>query len=65
MRRVAVIGGGMTLFRRRLLETGKELSYLATKMAMEDAEIEKKDIARRFGVTHRQIYRILAKMRKE
>jgi acetyl-CoA C-acetyltransferase len=44
MNRVAVIGGGMTLFRRRLLETGKELSFLATKMAMEDSGIEKKDI---------------------
>ncbi|UCG69493.1 MAG: thiolase domain-containing protein [Thermoplasmata archaeon] len=44
MREVAVIGGGMTLFRRRLLETGKELSYLATKMAMEEAGITKKDI---------------------
>ncbi|UCE37835.1 MAG: thiolase domain-containing protein [Thermoplasmata archaeon] len=44
MREVAVIGGGMTLFRRRLLETGKELSYLATKMAMEEAGIEKQDI---------------------
>ena len=44
MKKVAVIGGGMTLFRRHLLETGKELSYLATKMAMEDAGIEKDDI---------------------
>ena len=44
MKEVAVIGGGMTLFRRRLKETGKELSYLATKMAMEDAGIQKDDI---------------------
>ncbi|MHA2287327.1 MAG: thiolase domain-containing protein, partial [Promethearchaeota archaeon] len=44
MKKVAVIGGGMTLFRRHLLETGKELSFLATKMAMEDAGIEKNDI---------------------
>ena len=44
MRDVAVIGGGMTLFRRRLKETGKELSFLATKMAMEEAGIEKSDI---------------------
>ena len=44
MREVAVLGGGMTLFRRRLLETGKELSYLATKMALEEAGITKKDI---------------------
>jgi acetyl-CoA C-acetyltransferase len=41
---VAVIGAGMTLFRRRLKETGKELSYLAAKMAMEDAGIQKDDI---------------------
>ncbi|TXT65343.1 MAG: Acetyl-CoA acetyltransferase [Promethearchaeota archaeon] len=41
---VAVIGAGMTLFRRRLKETGKELSFLAAKMAMEEAGIEKKNI---------------------
>jgi len=33
--RVAVVGAGMTLFRRRLLETGKELSFEAAKMALE------------------------------
>lgn len=44
MRDVAVIGAGMTIFRRRLEETGKELSFLATKMAMEEAGIERKDI---------------------
>ncbi len=44
MREVAVIGAGMTLFRRRLKETGKELSYLAAKMAMDEAGISKKDI---------------------
>ena len=44
MKEVAVIGGGMTLFRRHLKETGKELSYLATKMAMEDAGIEFNDL---------------------
>ena len=44
MKEVAVIGGGMTLFRRHLKETGKELSFLATKMAMEDAGIQKDDI---------------------
>lgn len=44
MREVAVLGAGMTLFRRHLLETGKELSFLATKMAMEDAGLEKDDI---------------------
>jgi acetyl-CoA C-acetyltransferase len=44
MNDVAVIGAGMTVFRRRLKETGKELSYLATKMALEEAGITKKDI---------------------
>lgn len=44
MKEVAVLGAGMTLFRRHLLETGKELSFLATKMAMEDAGLEKDDI---------------------
>ena len=44
MKEVAVIGAGMTLFRRHLQETGKELSYLATKMAMEDASIQKDEI---------------------
>ncbi|MFX0210155.1 MAG: thiolase domain-containing protein, partial [Candidatus Hodarchaeota archaeon] len=44
MKDVAVIGAGMTLFRRHLKETGKELSYLATKMAMEDTGIQKDDI---------------------
>jgi acetyl-CoA C-acetyltransferase len=44
LKEVAVIGAGMTLFRRHLLETGKELSYLATKMAMEDAGIQKDEI---------------------
>ena len=41
MKEVAVIGAGMTLFRRHLKETGKELSYYATKMAMEEAGIQK------------------------
>ena len=44
MKEVAVIGGGMTLFRRHLKETGKELSYLATKMAMEDSGLQADDI---------------------
>jgi len=42
--RVAVIGAGMTLFRRRLLETGRELSYEASTMALEAAGMERKDI---------------------
>ena len=44
MKEVAVIGAGMTLFRRHLQETGKELYYLATKMAMEDSGIQADDI---------------------
>jgi len=44
MRRVAVIGAGMTLFRRRLKETGKEMSYEASKMALDSAGLELKDM---------------------
>ncbi len=44
MRRVAVIGAGMTLFRRRLLETGRELSFEASKMALDSAGMELKDV---------------------
>jgi acetyl-CoA C-acetyltransferase len=43
-RRVAVIGAGMTLFRRRLLETGRELSNEASRMALESAGMERKDV---------------------
>ena len=43
-RRVAVIGAGMTLFRRRMLETGRELSYEASKMALDSAGLTMKDI---------------------
>jgi acetyl-CoA C-acetyltransferase len=43
-RRVAVIGAGMTLFRRRLLETGRELSYEASNMALGSAGMTMKDI---------------------
>ena len=43
-RKVAVIGAGMTLFRRRLLETGRELSYEASAMALDAAGMERKDI---------------------
>ncbi|MEF8874616.1 MAG: thiolase domain-containing protein [Candidatus Thermoplasmatota archaeon] len=41
---VAVIGGGMTLFRRRLKETGKELSFEAAEQALEEANMTKEDI---------------------
>ncbi|MCJ2555087.1 MAG: thiolase domain-containing protein [Candidatus Thermoplasmatota archaeon] len=37
MRKVAVIGAGMTLFRRRLLETGKEMAFQAAQAALEEA----------------------------
>ncbi len=43
-KRVAVIGAGITLFRRRLKETGKELSYHAANMALETANMTRKDI---------------------
>jgi acetyl-CoA C-acetyltransferase len=42
--RVAVIGAGMTLFRRRLLETGRELSYEASAMALEAAGMERREV---------------------
>ena len=42
--RVAVIGAGMTLFRRNLKETGKELAWEASKMALEQAGLELRDI---------------------
>ncbi len=44
MRKVAVIGAGMTLFRRRLMETPKELCFEATRMALDSAGIELKDV---------------------
>ncbi|MHA2041812.1 MAG: thiolase domain-containing protein [Candidatus Thorarchaeota archaeon] len=43
-KRVAVIGAGITLFRRRLKETGKELSYHASKMALDSAEMNLSEI---------------------
>ncbi len=44
MRRVAVVGAGMTKFVRRALETPKELAWLATKAALESAEMTLNDI---------------------
>lgn len=44
MRKVAVVGAGMTLFRRRLLETGKEMSYQAAQMALEEAAMDLRDV---------------------
>ncbi|MFP3985436.1 MAG: thiolase domain-containing protein [Candidatus Bathyarchaeia archaeon] len=43
-KRVAVIGAGMTKFRRNLKETGKELAWEASKMALDQAELELKDM---------------------
>jgi acetyl-CoA C-acetyltransferase len=43
-KRVAVIGAGMTKFRRNLKETGKELSYEASSMALDQAGLELSDI---------------------
>ena len=42
--RVAIVGAGMTLFRRRMLESPKELSFEATRMALDSAGLELKDI---------------------
>lgn len=43
-RKVAVIGAGMTLFRRRLLETGRELSFEASRMALDSAGMDLKEV---------------------
>src|SRR2546428_7029018 len=42
--RVAIVGAGMTLFRRRMLESPKELSFEATRMALDSAGLDLKDI---------------------
>ncbi len=44
MRKVAVVGAGMTLFRRRLQETGKELAFEAARMALDQAGIQINDV---------------------
>jgi acetyl-CoA C-acetyltransferase len=44
MRRVAIVGAGMTKFVRRAQETGPELSYLATKKALDSCQMNIKDI---------------------
>jgi acetyl-CoA C-acetyltransferase len=43
-KRVAVVGGGMTLFRRNLKETGKELAWEASRMALDQAGLEMDDM---------------------
>jgi acetyl-CoA C-acetyltransferase len=42
--RVAIVGAGLTLFRRRLKETPKELAWAAAKMALESAGLELSDV---------------------
>lgn len=44
LRRVAVVGAGMTKFMRRAQETGKELTYQAVKMALDSCQLKLKDI---------------------
>ncbi|MFQ5925217.1 MAG: thiolase domain-containing protein [Dehalococcoidia bacterium] len=44
MRKVAVVGAGMTKFVRRAQETGKELAWEAAKMALDSCELTIKDI---------------------
>jgi acetyl-CoA C-acetyltransferase len=42
--RVAIVGAGLTLFRRRVLETSRELAWEAARMALEQAGIELRDV---------------------
>jgi len=42
--RVAIVGAGLTLFRRRMLDTPKELAWGAVKMALESAGLDIKDV---------------------
>lgn len=44
MRKVAIVGVGITKFVRRAMETGKELAWQAARMALESAGLELKDI---------------------
>jgi len=41
---VAVVGAGLTLFRRRMLDTPKELAWIAAKQALDDAGLTLKDV---------------------
>ena len=43
-KRVAIVGAGMTLFRRRMLETPQELAWIAARRALDQAGLELKDI---------------------
>ncbi len=42
--KVAIVGAGLTLFRRRMLETPRELAWEAAKMALDQAGLTLKDI---------------------
>ena len=44
MRKVAVVGAGMTRFVRRAQETAKELAFEATKMALDYCDLTLDDI---------------------
>jgi len=44
MRRVAVVGAGMTRFVRRALETPKELSWQAARMALDSCGLTLNDV---------------------
>ena len=44
MRRVAIVGAGMTKFMRRALETPQELSFEATRMALDSCELRMNDV---------------------
>lgn len=44
MRKVAIVGAGMTKFVRRALETGKELSWQATRQALDSCDLTMDDI---------------------
>ncbi len=44
MRKVAVVGAGMTKFMRRAQETGRELAFQASKMALDSCEMTLDDI---------------------
>ena len=44
LRRVAAVGAGMTKFMRRALETPKELSYGAARMALDSAGMQRDQI---------------------
>jgi acetyl-CoA C-acetyltransferase len=44
LRKVAIIGAGITKFVRRAQETGPELAYQAAKMALDSCELKLKDI---------------------